>query len=92
MLKYFVRVTWNTLSNREVIAFTTGWDAKASITNAFSAVVGLEGAHSCGRVARHTRAEVAALGVGAVAPLPADIGHILALVIIWIHKNKEQGK
>lgn len=61
---------------------------EADITNAFSAVVGLEGVPSCGHVTRQTRAEVAALGVGAVAPLPADISHILTLVVIWIQINK----
>lgn len=68
-------------------------DAKgrdASITDAFGAVVGLERARSRRLVAGHARAEVAALGVGAVAPLPADVRHILTLVVVWLHKNPKQ--
>lgn len=56
----------------------------ANITDAFSAVVGLERAISCRLVTRQTRAVVAALSVGAVAPLPADICHILTLVVVWM--------
>lgn len=62
----------------------------ANITDAFGAVVGLEQARSCRHVAGHARAEVAPLGVGAVAPLPADIRHILTLVVVWLHKNPKQ--
>lgn len=64
-----------------------GLDAKvrdANITDAFGAVVGLERARSRRHVAGHARAEVAPLGVGAVAPLPADVRHILTLVVVWL--------
>lgn len=62
----------------------------ANITAAFGAVVGLERVRSRRRVAGQARAEVAALGVGAVAPLPADIRHILTLVVVCLHKNPKQ--
>lgn len=65
---------------------------EGNVTDAFSAVVGLEGAPSCGHVTRQTRAEVAALSVGAAAPLPADISHVLTLVVVWMQKKKKKEK
>lgn len=59
----------------------------ANITDAFGAVVGLERACSRRHVAGHARAEVAPLGVGAVAPLPADVRHILTLVVVWLFRK-----
>lgn len=62
----------------------------ANVTDAVSAVVGLEGAPSCRHVTRQTRAEVAALSVGAVASLPTNISHVLTLVVIWMQKEKKR--
>lgn len=61
-------------------------------TDALGAVVGLEAAVACGREPGDAGAVVAALGVGAVPPLPADISHILALVVICGKKMKIESK
>lgn len=53
------------------------------VTNAFGAIVGLELAPSRRLVPGDARAVVAARCVGAVSLLPADISHILALVVIY---------
>lgn len=53
------------------------------VTDAFGAIVGLELGLSRRHVPGDARAVVAAHRVGAVSLLPADISHILALVVIY---------
>lgn len=53
------------------------------VTDTFGAIVGLELAPSRRRVPGDACAVVAARCVGAVSLLPADISHILALVVIY---------
>lgn len=53
------------------------------VTDAVGAIVGLELALSRRRVPGDACAVVAARRVGAVSLLPADIRHILALVVIY---------
>lgn len=62
----------------------------SDITSAFSAVVGLEPALSRRCVSRDTCAVVAALCVRTVAPVAADISHVLALVVIC--RGRKVGK
>lgn len=58
------------------------------ITDAFGAIIGLEVAQSCRSVSGDTCAVVAAFCVGAVAPVAADISHILALIVICGEKMR----
>lgn len=64
------------------------WD----ITMTFSAIIGQEPGLSCRYVSRDTCTVVAALCVGAGPPVPADISHILALVVICGEKTRTESK
>lgn len=66
--------------------------SELDVTDAFGAIVGLELAQSCRCVSRDTCAVVAAHCVGAVPPVPTDISHILALVIICGGKTRIESK
>lgn len=64
------------------------WD----ITLTFSAIIGQELGLSCRCVSRDTCTEVAALCVSAGPPVPADISHILALVVICGEEMRTESK
>lgn len=74
---------WTSLRLTEYIMWRAG---ESYITDAFGAVVGLELGHSCWCVSRDTRTVVAAHCVGAVPPVPADISHVPALIVICEEK------
>lgn len=64
---------------------------QSDITGTFGAIVWLEVKESCRSVSRVTCAVEAAHRVITLAPVPADVGGVLALVVICQGEGKKTG-